>query len=151
MYLMRFSFSAFTPFIYPPGMVLLAHARQNVRAKKMFSEKSFGARFCGWSRTHEKGWGNAVAQVESKFQKFPSYRALQGLQRITEPGTRGGSCPVSAVRYALYFCGGRCAARARRAYTRCGSRLFQGVHACRFRLFQGTWPCNFRVDHYKWP
>ena len=41
MYLMLFSFSAFTPFIYPPGMVSLTHAPQNVRAKKMFSENSF--------------------------------------------------------------------------------------------------------------
>jgi hypothetical protein len=47
MYLMLFSFSAFTPFIYPPGMVSLTHAPQNMRAKKMFSENSFGAEFCG--------------------------------------------------------------------------------------------------------
>jgi hypothetical protein len=36
-----FSFSAFTPFIYPPGMVSWMDARQNVLTEKMFSENSF--------------------------------------------------------------------------------------------------------------
>lgn len=75
--------------------------------KKCFPKIHFGAQFCGCSRTYEKSWGNAVAQAESKFQRFQSYRALQGLQRITRPGTRGRSCPVGAIGYTLYFYGGR--------------------------------------------
>jgi hypothetical protein len=60
------SFSAFAPFIYPPGVNSVANTSQYELTKKHFPKIHFGANFGELIPPHQISWGNPVLQAESK-------------------------------------------------------------------------------------